>query len=422
MECTKKVSSKPDVYVVNLPRKTDNIFIDIVLKTGYADETDKEFGTGHLLEHYLISSLWDDIKKNNLEINGSISLELTKYSLQSSKENYSKETAIFLERIFSPDFSEKQIFKKEKNAIINEIKTKISSPYERADATILKERFLRNCRYARSRKEQLLSLVDKSIKDIEKYYKEFYTKNRGVFFISGYKTPPRIISEIIKKIEQAKILQNSPVYKNRNFFCGYSGFKLKAVKENITGSQILISLNFPGLIAKNLPKERFLARIICKLLSATRYGLLSEIRNLGIYNMVYEETILEKAGYIAFGAISKRKNINDLLKLFCEKITELKRNGAQNSRLKKIVADMKKSATEAFDDNTERMRWVSYDLIHFGKVISPADDAKCLNKITTEEVRKMAKKILDVGKLNLLFITKNPENIKTKEIKKSLNF
>ena len=54
MNYIKEISLKDNLYFIKLPNKTDKVYLDILVKSGYVEETDKEFGMGHLLEHYLI--------------------------------------------------------------------------------------------------------------------------------------------------------------------------------------------------------------------------------------------------------------------------------------------------------------------------------------------------------------------------------
>ena len=419
MNYAKKISLKPDIYIVDLPKKTGDIFLDIVLKSGYAEEGEKEFGTGHLLEHYLISSLWDDMRRNNIEANAEISLEMTKHYVKIRNIKELKNLKLFLKNIFKPDFSNENIFKKEKKAITNELAVKIASFHERIDAAAEKERFKGKCRYARDRKTQLKSILNKSLKDLEKYHGEFYTENNVFFLVSGYKISKKVTRQIVEGIKNIDLHKKPADKKTCDFSCAYSNFKIKKIKEKIS-KQILLALSFPGLTVKNSYKERFLSRIIGRLLSATQEGIMAEVRDLGIYDVRYEEATLKKAGYIGFGTALEKKQLDGFLKLFSGKIKELKIKGVEERKLKKIVADMKKSSRRSFENNNERAEWVAYDLAVYGRVITPTDDWRILDSVKNEDVKKWARKILDRKKMNVIIVGDKIKNISNQKIRGAL--
>ena len=170
----KKMSSKPFFYQINLPEKTEKIYLNINLKTGYVDENEKIFGIGHLLEHYLTYLLFEKKDGKNLSTNAQIGFDSTNYSLISTNKKFLKETKIFLDSILKPDFNNIELFNREKKVIENELKTKSNLNYRKIFDLILKERFLNKCHYSRSFSEQIKNTQNKKITHIQEYHSQFF--------------------------------------------------------------------------------------------------------------------------------------------------------------------------------------------------------------------------------------------------------
>jgi len=141
MNYARRILSNPAFYYIPLPQKSRDIFLEVNLKTGYAEENDCEFGLGHLLEHYIIGELLKKCKKGSIKTNATISKNTTNYYLKSTKSKLLKESKIFLESVLNPNFSDDILFRQEKESIINELNSKLNSIYERGIDFVFSERF-----------------------------------------------------------------------------------------------------------------------------------------------------------------------------------------------------------------------------------------------------------------------------------------
>ena len=176
MNYIKKISSANNFYYIKLPRRTSKVYLDINLKSGYAEENDKEFGVGHLLEHYLIGLL--RLKGGKyIKIAGSIGQESTIYSLDSSVSKIIDEAQVFINAILKPEFSDKQLFQLEKEALINELYIKLNSSSVVIKEAILVQRVNKKCRYARNTNAQI-----KNIRKINKQGAEEFLKGRKYWY------------------------------------------------------------------------------------------------------------------------------------------------------------------------------------------------------------------------------------------------
>lgn len=411
----KKLNSNPDFCYIPFPNKTNEVFLEINLKIGYAQEGDKEYGLGHLLEHYLLGSLLKSEKGKELEVNAAISNDKSNFYLKSAKNKIFKESKVFLSSILNPSFSDKILFKNEKNAIFNELKTRISSSKNRGEQLVYKKRFDQNCPYGKDSLDQLKNLKNKKIGDIALYYKKYFVVNNIIFTISGHKLSNKTLKEIKTLIKNNELSQE--IIKNKEIKCKYSNFKIEKIKEKSIKEDILLAITFPGLNIKSKSEEKYAISMIGKLLSGTKYGLADKIREVGIYGLSYDKIIWKNVGVLSFFTAIPNNALMPLLSVFSDSIKKLKKELISQKKLVEMTLELKSGLKKEFNNNIERLEWLTYDLINYSKPISLNDDYKNVKKITPKLIMGVAKKILRLDKMNIILIAKKPEKINIKKIK-----
>src|SRR3989339_631767 len=195
-----------DLYVVNFPQKTKDIFFDIYLRTGYSEESNNEFGIGHLLEHYLVESLTDNMKF----VNGSTGQDFTNYYLQSDSKRIVKDVKIFLNTILNSNFSDEKLFKREKEVIENEIRNKKNIKEESLNF-ILKKFFGSNFPYAREKVNQISNIKKFKFGDIKKHHNKIFCSG-NIFFVLSKK-----IRKNTKNIKAINMLRK--YFEDLDFYC-----------------------------------------------------------------------------------------------------------------------------------------------------------------------------------------------------------
>lgn len=421
MKYIEKISSNPDFYYIPFPKKTNDVYLEINLKTGKASENDNEFGVGHLLEHYLVAKLGKNKKTQKLEVNGSISQEQTNYYLKSTKAKIIEEAKYFLDAILNPDFSDEQIFLSEKSAALNELSIKTDSIKEQVERIIRRERFKGNCHYARTSLDQLKNLKNKTIKDIEGYYRKFYVESNLVITLSGNKLNKKIIKEINDLIKSYRLSKKKIDF--NPFLCQYTDFKIVKKEVDFVKRDVAIFLTFPGpSIYEAQPWQRVGINILCEMLSSSKYGLFNALRELGIYGLEYEAHSWRGAGLIIFASLIPFDKIMPFFKLWIEKVKEIKEGKISKVNLRKILVAKRKGERRAFMENIDRLDWLTWDLINYNRIIPLKEDLENLKKVNVDFIKDWANKIFKKDKLNLIFLGKNLKDIDEKEIERIIEF
>lgn len=167
------------------------IGIGIYVRCGSMNETDKNSGISHILEHMMFKGTES---KNNIEINklfdlysinfnASTSKDMTSYYALTIKDNLEKVAELLSDIFFNSVFPEDQL-ELEKNVIINELKDELDSDDDLCYLNLNKITFKDSRRSLPIiGKEEVIKNV--TSKDLKNYKDEMYTSKNIVFGIFG---------------------------------------------------------------------------------------------------------------------------------------------------------------------------------------------------------------------------------------------
>lgn len=127
-------------------------------------------------------------------------------------------------------------------------------------------------------------------------------------------------------------------------------------------------------------------------------------------------------GIIYFYSFIPDEKILPFLKLFNQAIKELKNKEISKKKLDELKKQVKESDKNAFEDNLDRINWINYDLIYYGKVTPIKEDLKIIDKITTQSLKAEANDIFKKEKVNVIIVGKNTNKVQRDKIKKLLDF
>lgn len=419
MKYIKKISTTENLYYIKLPQKTSKVYLDISLKNGYAKENNKEFGVGHLLEHYLIRSFKKLKNATKIQVDGFTKQESIVFSLDSTRSKIIKEATCFIKSILNPEFLDNQIFLTEKEALINELYIKLNKQEVSLEEIVLMERFDQKCPYCRKVQGNIKNIGKIQLKDLEEYYNKFFIENNVIITFSAYQLSTKIINEILSIIKKYK-LPNKP-FKNKIIKCFYSKFKIKKIQNKNDNLNDVI-LSFPVYNNKIPYSQRVILGIFDQLLFDYLDELQEELRNKGIYHFEFEKISYQNIGVIYFYTHIMDEKLLSFLVLFNQAIKNLKNKEIFKNKLNLYKKQFGDSEKRAFNTNLDRIEWVNYDLIHYGKLISVKEDIEIINQITPKILRIIINNIFKKDLVNIIIRGKNVHSIDKIKIKKIINF
>lgn len=394
-------------YIVNFPNKTDEIYFDIYIKTGYSDESEKEFGTGHLLEHYLVESV---LNSKKIEFsNGSIGDDFTNYYLKSKQNRFLKEIGYFLDFILNPKIEDKNLLEKEKEVIKNEINSKKSIKIDALNF-FLQTNFGKNFPNSRDKGCQVSNIKKIKLDDLKKYHANIFNNENIFFILSGYNLNKETQNKTLKLIKNFTLAKSKKIKKQE-----FSLLKVGTLKNPKYHWNDELMINFCFDIPAKMRNDQKVLKALVFLrdyIEDQRFDFPRKMRDSGIYSVSFDRLISKKAGMIAVSVEGDRDKIIFFKNSFENFLETLKNDGISKSVLMKLKKMEKERLQKSFSDNMKRLSWVVNDILNYNKVFVLSEDIKEINKIDPEYMKKISNDIFKTDKMNIVIFGKKAKEVR----------
>ena len=331
--------------------KLDNIStcsVGVFVKTGSRDESDKEEGISHVLEHMIFKGtskrnyfqISEEVDYLGASINAHTTKEETVFYINALTEFLGKSVDILFDIVTNSLIPDDEL-KKEKDVIIEEIKM-----YEDSPDDLVFELNYADCiegQYGKAIIGTESSVRSFTSEMIKKYYNERYTKDNIVIVVSGNFQK----NEIIEKIDEYfSKLNDKKVDRRKNI-----GFKFKSGENNYEKdiNQVNICISYEGQPYDSSDKiyTDILANVMGGSMSSRLFQEIREKKGLAYsvytYNQYYKEGGVVTT-YIGTNKESYKEavdiTLNEFEKMRKEGITETELQKAKNKYLSKIAFSM----------------------------------------------------------------------------------
>lgn len=298
---------------IDLPQKSDEVFIRIFTNAGRLSESPQNQGIGHLLDHYINGRIFQ--QNFNINTNAHINRDFLWFSLNTNKKNCLRDAAKFLQYVLNPDFSDKALLDFERQALANELKSEAATAYNSTFKKTLSWKF--------SGYPNVYNEIDKvheiDLTSLEEHHKLVFSDYRLTIFVGGNKLG-RLKKDIRAVIEASlnKDMSNPLSYRHlvpstkfRQGFTLASGDQGQAFVYFVARS---FSYNEPV-------EKRITATIILReLTSRTKNSPFLALRKMGVYGLHFNHAISKNVGFIVLSAVCGPEVANDVVRIVQESI------------------------------------------------------------------------------------------------------
>ena len=364
----------------------------IMLGTGSVNETDKNNGISHYIEHmnfkgtknyscYDISNIMEMAGANFNAYTGN---ETTCFYAQSIAENLEKTFGVMSEAVFNSIYLDEEA-EKEKNVIIEEINMSEDTPDD-VCFELSSKAFFGDDGYGRTilgSQENVSSFTKQNVLD---YLKDNYVAENTVITFAG-----NVTFEQAQKLVEKYVL---PIIPN--------GKKADIPKHNITNKkrflhkckdveQVHFCLSFPSL--SYLDNDRVKSEMAVGVLGGGMSSrLFRKIREeLGLAYSVYSYTSRFKdVGTVNVYAGVNSDRVDDAFNGILESLEEFKKNGISNEEFEKIKNQLKSSSVFAMERPSSKVQLFSKYYLMTGKLYDFNERLSAIDKVVKEDVEKMA--------------------------------
>lgn len=407
MKYTKKVLSN-GLTIIEVPSSdAESVVVDFFVKTGSRSETAKENGISHFLEHFLfkgskrypsalaISSLIDSIGG---EMNANTGKEHTQFYIKAASKHLPLIFEVLTDMIQNPLLDSVEL-EKEKGVIVEEINMYKDTPMYEIENVL----------------EQTMWPADALGRDIAGT-KETVTKfNREMFadYINRHYQTPNMILGVSGKYSPA--LLNSLIAKHwqkypRKKYHGWQKISDRQAAPRLRlqfkqTEQAHLVLGFKGLPYndKRSTVQSVLSAILGGGMSSRLFMEVREKRGLCYYVRAsggsYQDT-----GVFNIGAGVQIGKIQDALKVIMAELDKIKNEKIEDAELQKAKEYLKGKTVLALEDNQVRLDWFLEAAAFKPEIKTPGEVFEKLDKVTAEDVQKLAKDLFQNKKMTLAVI------------------
>ncbi|MCD4705552.1 insulinase family protein [bacterium] len=406
----KKIILKNNLRLVLAPISNSNaITVLIMVGTGSRYESKKLNGISHFLEHMFFKGtkkrpdtfgISSELDKIGAEFNAFTGKETTGFYIKANAKYLDLSLDILSDMLLSSIFDIKEI-NKEKGVILEEKKMIQDAPMH-----YISDLF-ENLLYEGNRLGQLIIGSKKNIlnfkkKDFLNYLRNHYTANNIVICIAG--NAGKIKSSKLKTEKYFKAIN-----KNSN------KEKIKKVLNNQTKPNILLhykktdQVNFClGVKAYGLEdKKRFALKLLSVILggnmSSRLFVEIREKRGMAYYIRTTHEAYVD-TGYLATQGGVDKKNLHKGIEIILKEYKKIAKNGVSNEELQKAKDYIKGISSINLETSDQIANFVSNQEILLGKISTPEQHFKKIDKVSVVDIQNVAKDIFVNKKLNLAII------------------
>lgn len=406
----RKLNSGLGVLTVPMP-SLSSVTLTVWVKTGSRNETEKNNGVSHFLEHMLfkgsrkrptakdISEVIDGIGG---EFNASTSKDYTNYYVKCRKENLETAFDVLSDMLINPILSKAEI-EREKGTIIEEIRMYEDTPMMKIGDTF--EELI----YSGSSLGMDIAGTEKTVKNMSKndflrYRKDYYhTENIIVSVVGGVDE-----KEVIKLTE--KYFKDLPKRERENnrfekFVVTQNEPQIKLHSKKKEQTHIILGFLANGKNYKNKYAQTLLSAVLGSGMSSRLFLEVRERRGLA-YSVRTSMDRYEDIGYMGTYAGLDIKKAVTAVKIILEEHLKIAngKNKITEQELKKAKEFLKGHLALALEDTRDVTSFFTDQALFSPEIMTPVQVFKKIEQVKIEEVNEEAKRLFVPERLNLAII------------------
>lgn len=401
----KEYKLKNGVRLIIAPRtETKAVAVMIGVAAGSRYEDDKVAGISHFCEHMFFKGskkrptpkeVNDFINDIGGMYNAYTDKELTAYHVKISSDHLLEIFDYFSDNLINP-LNLKEEFDREKGVVIEDIKMHKDRPMEEV-MELFEEQIFTEKSLGRRIAGSVESVSKITHEDLLKYESEHYIAENLVIVVAG-NLGNLSEEEVIQKVEEYFNIRSGKPLPNKKSsnrdLCAVAVDKRKTEQTNLV-------IGFGGPSVKD-EEDRYAFRLLAGILGGSSSSrMFSEVREKR--GLAYAtETAYQ--GYSDTGSILTLANvandkIDEAAKAIIEEYRKIKLEDVSPEELTRVKEIMKSGVLIGLEDSENVAEMLMRMEIVQGKLISPEEIVQYYEKITADDIKRVANKYLDFDKM-----------------------
>ncbi len=404
---TKKVLQN-GLTLLTVPIETAaSVTMSVFVKAGSRYEKLEQNGMAHFLEHlhFKGSAKYPTAKKLSEvidavggEFNANTGKEHTQYYIRAAHEHLPLVFGVLTDMVQNPLFDEKEI-EREKGVIIEEINMYKDTPQIHVE-TLFEELLWEGCALGRDIAGTPEVIRSVTREDVLKFREKFYQPGNTIIAVAGQFDADKLeklVNEHWGKLPNKKFGSYAPVVeKQRN--------PRLVVKNKLTeqGHMILGFGAYPYRSKHNFPL-RLLSATLGGGMSSRMFIRIRERLGLAYYISTSYNNYLDAGSFIIQSGL-KVSSAPQALEVILDELRKVRKDGISSAELKKAKDYIKGKIALAMEDPQDKMEWYLGQEAFLGKIRTIKQTFEELDKVTLDDINKVAHDILKNENMDLAVI------------------
>ena len=403
-----KSSHGPTLITVPV-KNTQAVTILVFVKAGSRYEDKRINGVAHFIEHMMFKGtkkrpanllIARELDALGAEYNAFTAKDVTAYWIKLDKRFLSLGLEIISDILFHSLFDPKE-FAREKGVIIEEIKMYEDNPLIYID-NLFEQTLYGNCPLGWSISGEIKNIEHLTHRDLLNFKERHYLLSNMTVIIAGQVHRPKI-----KKMINQYFCQSIKVNHGLSFK-KYISRQQKRPNLKILSKpsqQIQLALGFPAYsyTHRDLETLNLLSIILGGNMSSRLFTEIRVKRGLA-YSIRTESTAYQDTGNFVVTAGVDAKNAIEAIQVILNELKKIKKEGVTAEELKRAKTFFEGKLSLNLEDSANLAAWYGRQQALIGKILTPANKIKQIQKINLMAVKRVANDIFQYQKLNLAII------------------
>ncbi len=371
------------------------VSFNALINVGSANETDKDAGLSHVIEHMLfkgtptrpMGSIAKDVEGAGGDINAYTSLDQTVYYINMASRFANKGLEILADTIQNPLF-DKQELEREKEVILEEILREQDNP-ARMSGEHLFQLAYRTHNYGRPIIGYPETVNGFSQADLKRFHKKWYSPHNIVFIAVGDFDTKKMLANIQNHFSQfkGKKIPSQP----KRIEQTHTQIRLQCNEMTINSSYLAIGFHIPEFTHPDVPAIDLLAHILGGTDSSRLEQEIKEKKELAHHIYSYAFTPKDP-GLLYIGAVLSDNNITNALSAIRDELSFLQTHRLSTEELSRAKLNLR--STEIYEKESvggqgskiasfiSAAGTIDYESVYYQRLmnVSPDDILRIANK------------------------------------------
>ena len=373
----------------------DTISLGVFVKTGARDEYPEENGVSHYIEHMMFKGtekrsakdISEEIDNEGGMINAYTSRDTTGYYIQMLASKVEKGIDILSDMFLNSTFTEENL-ERERNVIIEEIRMYDDIPEEVVHEDNLKFALTGPQSNSVSGTVESVKAIDREM--FLNYYKDQYRASNMVISLAGKFDSDKIFDMLEKGFGSIKDHEN-----RRNIDNTYTiNSGENRIKRDTNQVHLCFNSKGVGLIDDLKYPAAIISSVLGGNMSSRLFQKIREERGLAYAVYTYSSAFIEDGIFTVYAGTTK-DSYKEVLEIIEKELLDIKENGITAYELQKSKNQFLSLLTFSLEGTKGRMNRMANSYMIYDRVIDIEEIIKSIEKITLEDIKKVAKMIFD---------------------------